>query len=94
VEDILFTIVNAGGGAFSYGVVFFVLLACGLGIPLPEDVALILGGFLVYEEKAQLVPMMVTGYLGIIIGDSMIFYFGRRLGTKVGAEGKGGFFAN
>lgn len=84
--------VGGTGGAIPYAVVFGVLLACGLGIPLPEDVSLIFGGFLVFEQQAALSLMMLTGYLGIIVGDSMIFYFGRRIGSKVGAR-PGGFFS-
>lgn len=84
--------VGGTGGAIPYAVVFGVLLACGLGIPLPEDISLIFGGFLVFEEQAALSLMMLTGYLGIILGDSMIFYFGRRIGSKVGAH-PGGFFS-
>lgn len=84
--------VGGAGGAIPYAVVFGVLLACGLGIPLPEDISLIFGGFLVFEQQAALPLMMLTGYLGIILGDSMIFYFGRRIGSKVGAH-PGGFFS-
>lgn len=85
-------VVGGTGGVIPYLVVFGVLLACGLGIPLPEDISLIFGGFLVYMEQATLGLMMLTGYLGIILGDSMIFYFGRRIGSKVGSR-PGGFFA-
>jgi len=84
--------VGGTGGAIPYAVVFGVLLACGLGIPLPEDISLIFGGFLVFEQQAALPLMMLTGYLGIILGDSMIFYFGRRIGSKVVAR-QGGFFS-
>jgi membrane protein DedA with SNARE-associated domain len=83
---------GTAGGAWPYLIVFGVLTACGLGIPLPEDISLIFGGFLVYQQRAGLLMMMLTGYLGIIIGDSMIFYFGRRIGSKVGSK-PGGFFA-
>lgn len=82
---------NTGTG-FSYIVVFGILLACGLGVPLPEDVSLILGGFLVFEGRAELVPMMATGLVGILCGDSLIFFAGRRIGGRVGRT-PGGFFA-
>ncbi len=85
-------IVGGTGGVVPYLVVFAVLLGCGLGLPMPEDISLIFGGFLVFEERAALPLMMLTGYLGIILGDSMIFYFGRRIGSKVGAR-TGGFFS-
>jgi len=92
VESFLFNLVDGTSGGFAYLVVFGILFVCGLGLPLPEDVSLILGGYLVHAGKAELPLMMLTGYAGIIVGDSMIFYFGRRLGSKVGQKPTG-FFA-
>ena len=83
---------TTAGDAWSYPLVFGVLVACGLGIPMPEDISLIFGGWLVYTGRAQLPWMMLTGYLGIIAGDSLIFFFGRRIGSRVGSK-PGGFFA-
>jgi membrane protein DedA with SNARE-associated domain len=82
---------GTAGGAWPYLIVFGVLTACGLGIPLPEDISLIFGGFLVYQQRAGLLMMMLTGYLGIIIGDSMIFSFGRKFGSKLGNKPTGFF---
>lgn len=90
MEDFLINLISGVSGGFSYAIVFTILIICGLGVPLPEDVSLILGGFLVHEEKAQLYFMMLTGYVGIIAGDSLIFAMGRRFGSKVGSEP--GFF--
>jgi membrane protein DedA with SNARE-associated domain len=92
LESFLFNLVGGTSGGLAYLVVFGILFVCGLGLPLPEDVSLILGGYLVHDGKAQLELMMLTGYLGIIVGDSMIFTFGRRVGSKVGQKPTG-FFA-
>ncbi|MBM4783898.1 MAG: DedA family protein [Archangiaceae bacterium] len=92
MESFLFNLVGGTSGGLAYLVVFGILFVCGLGLPLPEDVSLILGGYLVHDGKAQLELMMLTGYLGIIVGDSMIFTFGRRFGSKVGSKPTG-FFA-
>lgn len=92
MESFLLNLVSGTSGVFAYLVVFGILFVCGLGLPLPEDVSLILGGYLVHDGKAQLELMMITGYLGIIVGDSMIFFFGRRLGRNVGQKPTG-FFA-
>lgn len=86
MESFLISLVGGTSGVLSYAVVFGILLACGLGVPLPEDVSLILGGYLVHQGRAELLLMMLTGYLGIILGDSMIFFFGRRFGSKVGTK--------
>lgn len=92
MEEFLLNLVGqASSGVFAYGLVFLILLACGLGVPLPEDVSLILGGFLVHQGKADLSLMMLTGYVGILVGDSVIFFAGRRLGSKVGRKPDGFF---
>lgn len=82
-------------GFVAYVTVFSILVACGLGIPLPEDISLILGGFLAHKGAASLPVMMAVGFAGILAGDSLIFLAGRRLGGRLGRNesGSGGFFA-
>jgi membrane protein DedA with SNARE-associated domain len=91
VEQFLINIFENMSGGPAYGLVFAILLLCGMGVPLPEDVSLILGGFLVFKGQAELFLMMATGYVGILIGDSIVYTAGRRIGSKVGTTG--GFFA-
>ena len=93
MEDLLLQLVDStSSGIVSYAVVFGILLLCGLGVPLPEDVSLILGGYLVFSGKARLLLMMITGFAGILMGDSIIFVAGRRIGSQIGAR-PSGFFA-
>jgi len=92
VQELLTSLLGDTQGFLAYATVFLILLACGLGVPLPEDISLILGGFLAHKGAASLPIMMVVGFVGILAGDSLIFYFGRRLGTKVGTKPTG-FFA-
>jgi membrane protein DedA with SNARE-associated domain len=81
-------------GPAAYVGVLFVLITCGLGVPLPEDVPLIAGGSLV-AHGGSLPLMIVTGLAGILIGDSIIFRAGSihglrlletRLGKHIGGE--------
>jgi membrane protein DedA with SNARE-associated domain len=92
VEELLTNLLSNTQGIFAYGTVFLILLVCGLGVPLPEDISLILGGFLAHKGAASLPVMMVVGFAGILAGDSLIFNFGRKLGSNVGRK-PGGFFA-
>jgi len=62
--------------------VLFVLITCGLGVPLPEDVPLITGGWLV-GRNGSLPLMIVTGLAGILIGDTIIFRAGQVYGEKL-----------
>lgn len=71
-----------GHALLAYAGVLGVLLLCGLGLPLPEDVVLITGGYLSHEGHARLGPMLVVGFVGILLGDSIIFFAGRRLGAR------------
>src|SRR5262249_49437454 len=79
-------------GLVAYATVFGILLACGLGVPLPEDVSLVLGGDLSHHGAAELSVMIAVAFSGILIRDSMIFYAGRRIGSRVGQKPEG-FFA-
>ena len=79
-----------------YFVVFGVLVLCGFGLPMPEDVVLVTGGVLAWlgsdletatfggmvrDHGLQL--MVAAGLGGILVGDSVIFWAGRKLGVHV-----------
>lgn len=85
MERFVFDVIGAATGLGAYGLVFGILLACGLGLPLPEDVALITGGYLAYKGQANVWTMTAVGFGGILLGDSLIFFLGR-LGRR--AEGR------
>lgn len=93
MEEFLTQLLGNASGLVAYGTVFGVLIACGLGVPLPEDLSLILGGFLAHKGAASLTGMMIVGFAGILIGDSLIYWAGRRLGSRVGTGKRTGFFA-
>jgi membrane protein DedA with SNARE-associated domain len=92
MEEFLLALVDSVEGAAAYGLIFGILLICGLGVPIPEDISLTLGGFLAHQGRATLWGMMVTGYLGIIVGDSIIYFVGRKLGANVGTKPRKGFW--
>lgn len=79
-----------------YGFVFVILLLCGFGLPMPEDIILVTGGVLAYLASplrhvtltnmwgdAGLLAMICVGLGGILAGDSVIFLAGRRFGARV-----------
>ena len=79
-----------------YVFVFGVLVLCGFGLPMPEDVVLVTGGVLawlaspaeaatwrVLAEDGGLHAMILCGLGGILVGDSVIYWMGRRLGVRV-----------
>lgn len=70
-------------GSWSYLGLFVVLLAAGFGLPLPEDIPLIFSGFAVSQGSANLWLMILTGLAGVMMGDSALFFIGRRYGAGV-----------
>lgn len=87
MEALLRQLLVGSHGLFAYTSIVGVLMACGLGVPLPEDVSLVLGGLLVHRGDALLPGMMLAGFLGILAGDSLIFLAGRRVGTRAVQRG-------
>jgi membrane protein DedA with SNARE-associated domain len=66
---------------FTYIGLFVVLMLCGLGMPIPEDVALLAGGYLVHERIARYPITLVVALLGVVAGDNSLFFMGRHFGT-------------
>lgn len=79
-----------------YLFVFGILLLCGFGFPMPEDVVLVTGGVLAWlaspadaatlvgmTREPGLIAMVVVGLFGIVAGDSVIYWAGRRYGRRV-----------
>ena len=66
-----------------YPVLFGLLFSCGVGLPLPEDIPLLMAGFFVATGKMHLLPAAACAWLGIIGGDCVLYYVGRRYGMAV-----------
>jgi membrane protein DedA with SNARE-associated domain len=62
---------------------FGLLLLCGLGLPVPEDVVLLLAGALGEMDGRSWLKVSLYMYVGVVAGDSMIFLAGRHLGTRM-----------
>lgn len=68
---------------------FGVLLLCGFGLPIPEDITLVLCGYMTwllgqdgqYGDPNVLVALaIVMGMAGVLIGDAIMFTLGQRFG--------------
>lgn len=70
-------------GLMPYFVVFAILLVCGMGVPFPEDITLLAGGYLAYEGKAALIPMILVGLSGVLIGDVFVYWIGYHFGPQL-----------
>lgn len=68
---------------YGYLAVFVMLLVCGFGVPVPEDVTLVTGGVIAGLGYADVNTMFAVGMAGVIIGDGMVFTIGRFQGERV-----------
>ncbi len=59
------------------------MIACGIGIPFPEELILVGAGYIVYLDKAD--PFLLAGTCigAILAGDLMPFLLGRIFGPKI-----------
>jgi membrane protein DedA with SNARE-associated domain len=68
---------------FTYVGLFVILVLCGLGLPVPEDLALLTGGFLVHRGITQYPTTLAISFVGVVAGDNSLFFIGRRFGTGI-----------
>jgi membrane protein DedA with SNARE-associated domain len=65
--------------------VFILLFLCGFGVPIPEDIILITGGYIayLYQPNVNIYTLILVSYAGVMLGDSTIFILGKYLGPSV-----------
>jgi membrane protein DedA with SNARE-associated domain len=62
---------------------FFVLVLCGLGLPVPEDIVLVAAGALGVIDERHWIEVGALMYAGVMLGDSTIFFAGRFFGARL-----------
>lgn len=70
-------------GLVAYLAVLACLMAGALGLPVPEDLALITAGVLVHLGQAEFWLMLGVCYVGILTGDLVIFRIGWMAGPAL-----------
>lgn len=68
---------------YGYIAVFFMLLICGLGFPLPEDITLIAGGIIAGLGYVDEKIMLINCLAGVLLGDTIIFALGVVFGKQI-----------
>jgi membrane protein DedA with SNARE-associated domain len=70
------------------------LLLCGLGLPIPEDISLISAGYLAHLGKVEIHSIFAVCFAAVLGGDSLAFTIGRLFGTKILASRLGHRYFN
>jgi membrane protein DedA with SNARE-associated domain len=66
-----------------YNTLAGVLLLCGLGLPIPEDVSLISAGYLAHLGIVNPHKVFVVCFLAVLGGDCIAFALGRLFGSRL-----------
>ncbi len=70
-------------GFHAYAIILAVLLSCGMGVPIPEDIILISAGLLAGQGSISLFGAIFVGFAGVLSGDTILFLLGQKYGKKV-----------
>lgn len=62
---------------------FALLVLCGCGLPMPEDIILIAAGLVTAANGDSWAAASAVMYVGVLAGDSIIYGVGRRYGSKL-----------
>ena len=66
-----------------YAFLFLLLLLCGLGFPMAEELVLLAGGVLVASGVLNPILMLLVNLLGVLIGDMFLFGLGRGVSRRL-----------
>ena len=66
-----------------YAVVFVVVLAEAIGLPVPAAIALLAAGAAVASGALRAPVLLLVAVIGMLIGDSLLFVLGRYMGWSL-----------
>ncbi len=82
IKETIISTLSQLDGVTAYSAIVGLLLICGLGVPLPEDITLIAAGMLASVKSISLWGAMVAGFFGVMVGDAILYNIGRVYGRK------------
>lgn len=71
------------GGWSTYAWLFFVMYISGVGMPIPEELPLAVGGFLIASGEIDPLAFAVCVFLALMLGDLTAYGLGRVFGLKL-----------
>ncbi|RMG44402.1 MAG: DedA family protein [Candidatus Dadabacteria bacterium] len=70
-------------GTVIYVALFALLMGGAVGLPVPEDIPLIIGGVLAHRGSARTEIVFLVCYFGIVLGDLVVYSLGRYFGPTL-----------
>jgi membrane protein DedA with SNARE-associated domain len=85
--DRIFEVLLYTPAVVPYLAAFGVLVLCGLGLPIPEDLTLFVMGYLSYAGIADFKISVIVCLIGVLFGDSVIYFLGYHYGRRLAQKG-------
>ncbi len=67
----------------AYCLIFIALFLSGVGLPIPEELSFLLGGYLADSTGGSLSLMIFFAVFGVLLGDIFLFLLARRHGERL-----------
>jgi membrane protein DedA with SNARE-associated domain len=67
---------------WGYGAIALIVLLGNIGVPVPEETILALGGYLAWQGQLRLSLVLVVGIVSAVAGDSLGYWVGQRRGPQ------------
>jgi membrane protein DedA with SNARE-associated domain len=68
---------------FTYPGVFLILLATGLGVPIPEELPIAIAAMMVRWEVMHWFGALLSCLAGVLAGDILLYWVGRHFGRRI-----------
>ncbi len=68
---------------FGYLAIAGLLVAGGLGVPVPEELVQLTAGYLARRGLVEFLPAVASAYVGIVAGDVLFFHLAQRHGDRL-----------
>jgi membrane protein DedA with SNARE-associated domain len=65
---------------WGYVAVAIVVVLGNVGVPVPEETVLALGGYLSWVGRLRWLPLLAVGFVSAVVGDNIGYWLGRRYG--------------
>jgi membrane protein DedA with SNARE-associated domain len=65
---------------WGYGAIFVAVVLGNVGLPVPEETVLALGGYLAERGQLRLAAVLAVSFVSAVAGDGLGYWLGRRYG--------------
>jgi membrane protein DedA with SNARE-associated domain len=65
---------------WGYAAIFVIVILGNVGLPVPEETVLTVSGYLIWQGRLKLLPVLLTAIASAVLGDNIAYWIGRRYG--------------